>query len=473
VTGRRLFLGFAVSGLALFMVVLDNLVVTTALPAIRRDLGASLQQLEWTVNTYTLTYAVLLLLGAALGDRFGRKRVFVAGLTLFTAASAAAALSPSIDVLIVVRALQGIGGAIVTPLSLTILSDAVGTERRDLALGAWSGVAGLAVASGPVVGGAVVQGASWQWIFWLNVPIGLLTLPLALRFLGESHGRAEPLDLVGLSLVSAGLLGIVWGLVNGDNDGWTSGRIVAPTATGAILCLGFVWWEKRAAAPMVPLRLFRSRTLSAANGASLLMYFGLFGSIFLLTQFLQTVQGYSPLQAGLRVLPWTLVPMFVAPAAGALSDRVGGGVLMAVGLAIEAAGLAWLALVAAPDVAYPSLIGAFILEGAGTGLFFAPVANVVLSAVPTEDEGKSSGVNNAVRELGGVFGIAVLASVFSHSGSLGSAQAFVGGLTAALWIGAASVGVGALAACAIRGTRRPMPMVTTRPAASPPARRAA
>jgi EmrB/QacA subfamily drug resistance transporter len=435
---------FIVTSLALFMVVLDNLVVTTALPVIRVDLGASLEELEWTVNAYTLTFAVLLLTGAALGDRFGRRRVFAAGLALFTGASAAAALAPSMNALIAARAIQGIGGAIVMPLTLTILSNAFPKEKRGLAIGAWSGIAGLAVASGPLVGGAVVDGLAWQWIFWLNVPLGIVLAPLALGVLRESYGPTSRLDLPGLALVSAGLFGLVWGLINGNSDGWTSPQIVGSLAVGAILTAGFVAWELRAPAPMLPMRFFRHRAFAAANGASLFMYFGMFGSIFLLAQFLQTVQGHSPLGAGLRVLPWTAMPMFVAPIAGALSDRIGGRPLMAGGLALQAIGLGWLAVVTTPTVPYSELVIPFILSGTGMAMFFAPVANVVLSAVRPEEEGQASGTNNTIREVGGVFGVAVLASVFAHYGGYASPQAFVDGLSPAIWVGAIVVGVGAV-----------------------------
>ena len=446
---------FVITSLALFMVVLDNLVVSTALPVIRTDLNASLEGLEWTVNAYTLTFAVFLLTGAALGDRFGRRRMFVAGLTLFTLASAAAALAPNIDTLIAARAVQGIGGAIVTPLTLTILSGAFPKEKRGLALGAWSGIAGLAVASGPLVGGAVVDGISWQWIFWLNVPIGILLAPLAFGFLRESHGPEGRLDLPGLGLISAGLFGLVWGLIHGNGDGWTSPQIVASLSLGALLTAGFVAWELRTPSPMVPMRFFRDRAFAAANGASLLMYFGMFGSIFLLAQFLQTVQGHSPLGAGLRVLPWTAMPMVVAPIAGALSDRIGGRPLMAGGLALQAIGLGWLAAVSTPTVPYTELVIPFILSGTGMAMFFAPVANVVLSAVRPEEEGKASGANNAIREVGGVFGVAVLATVFSQYGGYGSPQTFVDGLEPAIWVGAIVVGVGALISLAIPRRRRP------------------
>jgi len=441
---------FAITSVALFMTTLDNLVVTTALPVIRHDLHAGLSGLEWTVNGYTLTFAVLLITGAALGDRFGRRRLFVIGLGLFTLASAAAALAPSIDVLIAARAVQGVGGAIVTPLTLTILSAAVPAERRGLVLGAWGGISGLAVAIGPLVGGAVVEGISWQWIFWLNVPIGLALIPLAALRLRESRGPNKALDLPGLALASIGLLGIVWGLVRGNDVGWGSGEIVGTLLGGASVLILFVLWELRAPAPMLPLRFFKNRTFSAANGASFLMFFGMFGSIFLLAQFFQTVQGYSPLSAGLRILPWTMMPIFVAPIAGALSDRIGGRPLMVVGLSLQAAGLAWLAAVGSPTAAYAVFVVPFIISGIGMALYFAPVANVVLSSVKPEEEGQASGANNAIRELGGVFGIAVLASVFAHYGGYGTGQTFVDGLTPALYAGAGVVGLGALAAHGIR-----------------------
>ncbi len=440
----------AITSLALFMVSLDNLVVTTALPVIRRQLHASVSQLEWTVNAYTLTFAVLLLTGAALGDRFGRRRLFTLGLLLFTGASAFAALSTSANMLDVARALQGVGGAIVAPLTLTILAAGVPAERRGLALGIWGGIGGLAVALGPLVGGAVVSGISWHWIFWLNVPIGIVLAPLAWRRLEETRGPESALDLPGLGLASAGLLGIVWGLVRGNEHGWTSPGIVAPTVLGVVLLAGFVAWERRAPAPMLPMRFFRGRTFTLANVASLLMFFGMFGSIFLLAQYFQTVQGLSPLQSGLRILPWTAMPMFVAPLAGAFSDRIGGERLMTAGLALQGAGLIWIASVTTATTPYLDLVGPFALSGAGMALFFAPVAAVVLAAVRPEEQGKASGATNAIRELGGVFGVAVLASVFAHGGGYRSPQSFADGTTTAVYLGGAVVLLGALAAALIR-----------------------
>src|SRR4029453_10858948 len=437
---------FAITSVALFMVTLDNLVVTSALPVIRRNLHASLSQLEWTVNAYTLTFAVLLLTGAALGDRFGRRLVFVAGILVFTAGSALAALSTSATALDLARGIQGVGGAIVTPLTLTLLSAAVPRERRGLALGAWGGISGLAIAIGPLVGGAIVEGLSWQWIFWLNVPIGLLLAPVAYSRLEESHGPADRLDLPGPPLASAGLFGIVWALVRGNSVGWGSPEIVGSLVAGAAVVALFVLWELRAEAPMLPMRFFRNRTFTLSNMSSLFMFFGMFGSIFLLIQFFQTVQGYSPLQSGLRILPWTAMPIFVAPIAGALSDRIGGQRIMATGLALQAAGLAWIAAVSTPTTPYSEVVIPFFISGIGMALFFAPVANVVLSAVRREEEGQASGAANAIRELGGVFGVAVLASIFAHYGGYLSAQDFVDGLRPAVWVGAAIVGVGSVLA---------------------------
>ena len=444
----------AVTSAALFMASLDNLVVTTALPSIRDHLHASLQGLQWTVNAYTLTFAVLLLTGASLGERYGRRRMFVIGLALFTAGSAAAALAPGIGWLIAARAVQGVGAAIVVPLTLTLLSAAVPPQRRGLALGIWGAVGGLAIAIGPLVGGAVVEGASWQWIFWLNVPIGIALLPIARARLTESHGPATSLDLPGVVLASLGLLGIVYGVVSGNDHGWTSATVLAPIVVGALLVAGFIAWELRARQPMLPMHLFRSRGFTMTNVASLLMFFGMFGSIFLLAQFLQVVQGYSPLEAGLRTLPWTGMPVLIAPVAGALSDRIGGRSLLATGLALQAIGLGWLAAVASPTVPYATLVPAFVVAGVGMSLFIAPVANVVLSSVRRDQEGIASGASNAIRELGGVFGIAVLGAVFSAHGSYASGSAFVAGLAPAVWVGAAAVAVAAGAALLLPRARR-------------------
>ncbi|WP_087925749.1 DHA2 family efflux MFS transporter permease subunit [Streptomyces albireticuli] len=455
---------FIVTGLAGFMAMLDNLVVMMALPAISEDLGGGIDNLEWTVSAYTLTFAVLLMLGAAMGDRFGRRRMFIGGLALFTAASAAAALSPGIDALVAFRAAQGVGAALLMPLTLTLLMAAVGPKYRGAVLGAWGAINGLAIASGPLIGGLLVQHISWHWIFWLNVPIGVLLIPLARWKVSESHGPNNRLDVVGTIIVSLGFLGIVFGLIRGNADGWSSPLIVSSIAAGGVLLAAFVWWEMKVDEPMLPMRLFRNRTFSAVNLTSLLMALGMFGAIFLLTQFLQTVQGYSPVEAGVRLLPWTGTPILVAPIAGILSDRVGGRPLIVLGLFLQAIGLGWWALVAEPDVSYLTQLAPMILSGTGMSLFYAPVANVLMQSVRTVEQGVASGSNNALREVGGALGIAVLAAIFAGQGSYDSPQRFVDGLVPALWAGTGVLALGGIAMCFAR--RHPAPE-TSRPGGDP------
>jgi EmrB/QacA subfamily drug resistance transporter len=439
----------AIISIGLFMVVLDNLVVSVALPSIHRDLGASIQSLEWTVNAYVLAYAVLLLTGAALGDRFGRKRMFIGGLALFTVSSAAAALAPTMGLLIAARAIQGAGAAVVTPLTLTLLADAFPPERRGMALGVWSGVSGTAVALGPLVGGAVIQAASWQWIFWINVPIGLTLLPLAAARLAESYGPSRKLDLRGLALASTGLFGIVYGLVRSQSQGWTSPEIIAALGIGVVLVIAFVRHELRTPAPMLPMTFFANRGFAVTNVVSLAMYFGMFGSIFFLSQFLQNVLHNTPLQAGVKLLVWTGATMVVAPLAGIFSERFGSRWFMVAGLGLQALALGWLATLAGVHQSYSSMIPPFVLAGSGMALVFAPSANAVLASVRTDQAGQASGANNAIRELGGVLGIAVLATVFTSNGSYISPQAYVDGLTPAMWVGTAVLAAGALIAALV------------------------
>ncbi|MET9964295.1 DHA2 family efflux MFS transporter permease subunit [Streptomyces sp. NPDC006326] len=451
-----------------FMAALDNLVVTTALPAIRKDLGGALADLEWTVNAYTLTFAVLLMFGAALGDRFGRRRLFIAGLAIFTGASAAAALSPGIEALIAARAVQGVGAAVMMPLSLTLLTAAVPAARRGMALGINGAVGGLAVASGPLVGGSLTEHISWQWIFWLNVPIGLALIPLARLRLAESKAPTARLDVPGTLLISGGLFGIVYGLVNANAHGWTSGPVLTGLIAGTALVGAFVRHGFTSANPMLPMRLFRSRGFLGINAAGLLMFLGMFGSIFLLSQFLQGVAGYTPTEAGLRMLPWTGMPMIVAPVAGILADRIGGRPVVAAGLALQALGLAWFAMILSTDVSYAAQLPALIISGIGMGLYFAPASHVLMSTVAPADQGKASGTNNALREVGGALGVAVLASVFSAQGGYASPQSFADGTVPALWIGAGAV---ALAACLalLLPRRAKVPPLAARAAAPTPA----
>jgi EmrB/QacA subfamily drug resistance transporter len=436
----------AIVSIGLFMVVLDNLVVSVALPSIRRELGASIQSLEWTVNAYVLAYAVLLLTGAALGDRFGRRRMFSFGIALFTLSSAAAALAGSADLLIAARAMQGVGAAIATPLTLTLLAEAFPQERRGVAIGIWSGISGIAVALGPLVGGAVVQAATWHWIFWINVPIGLVLVPLAATRLDESYGAARRLDLRGLLLGSTGLFGIVYGLVQSQTLGWTSTQIIVSLVGGALLLIAFVAYELRTPEPMLPMQFFAKRSFAVTNAVSLSMYFGMFGSIFFLSQYLQNVLHNTPLQAGVKLLVWTGATMVVSPLAGFFSERFGSRLFMVAGLSLQAIALAWLATLASMTQSYTSMIAPFILAGAGMALVFAPAANAVLSSVKVSEAGQASGATNAIRELGGVLGIAILATVFTSHGSYASPQAYIDGLTPAIWVGVGVLAAGALIA---------------------------
>jgi EmrB/QacA subfamily drug resistance transporter len=434
---------FLVSGIAVFMVSMDNLIVTNALPVIRHSLDTGLEGLEWTVNAYTLTFAVFLLTGAALGDRFGRRRMMFIGLTVFTLASAAAALAPNIGVLIGARAVQGLGGAMVMPLTLTLLASVVPPERRGVAFGIWGAMSGLGVALGPVIGGAVTDGFSWQWIFWINVPIGILLLPV-IGLVRESRGGAGRLDPVGVVLITTGLFGVVFGLVRGNGQGWASGQVLASLIGGGVLVAAFLAWQARAKAPMVPLELFRSRGFAVVNLVSLVMAFGMFGAVFLGAQYLQTVQGFSPLEAGLRSLPWTAVPAIAAPLSGLLSDRFGARAVICVALALQATGILWLGVESTVDLPYSALIAPFVLSGLGMGLFFAPMARLTLGFAPRNLEGVASGTSNALRQLGTVLGIAVLGSVFSAYGSYASIPDFVTGMTAAMKVGGVVLAVGAV-----------------------------
>ncbi|GAB0102945.1 MFS transporter [Nocardia sp. JMUB6875] len=454
----------AAVGIPMFMVTLDNLVVTNALPVIRTELHASLTDLQWFVNAYTLSFASLLLTASALGDRLGRRRLFVIGIALFTLASAACALATEPWMLIAARAVQGFGGAAVMPLSLTLLSAAVPEKMRSAAIGIWGGISGLGVALGPVVGGAVVDGLSWQWIFWLNVPIGILAVPLAARVLNESFGGAKKLDPVGLLLSAGGVFAVVWGVIHGADDGWTSTKVLTGLIGGAVLLAAFVVWESRNAEPMLPLRLFRSRSFSAVNTVLFTFSVGVFGSIFLLAQYFQVVQGYSPLASGIRTLPWTLAPMVVAPLAGLVIDRVGVRPLIAVGQVFLSVALLWMALITSVDVSYGSFIAPFVLGGIGMGLTFAPTATAVMASAAPADQGMASGANNTIREVGVAMGVAVLASVFASHGSYLSPEAYVDGLIPAVKVGAAIVAVGAVVSLFLPSRRAVLESSTGAPA---------
>jgi EmrB/QacA subfamily drug resistance transporter len=414
------------------MVALDLLVVSTALNTIKEDLGASLGQVQWAVTGYGLAFAVLLMAGAALGDRFGRRRVFIIGLALFAAASAGCALSPGVGWLVAARVVQGAGAALVMPLAVALLNAQLSDDRRGRALGLFEGLTGLATIAGPPVGGSVAYLIGWEWVFWINVPIALLMIPLVRARIDESHGSDTVLDLRGMALVTGGCFGLVWGLVRGNESGWSSGEVVSALTIGAVLLILFVGWQRRTAEPMLPLRLFASRTFTAATVVSFLLYAALYGTVFFLSQYMQVGLGYSALEAGLRLIPWTATLLLVAPLAGALADRFGNRPVLVIGLLLKAAGLAWVAAVASPETSYAALLLPVVVEGVGTSMAIPVVQSAMLGAVPADDIGKASGVNGVSQELGGVFGVAILVALFTTVGSYVSAAAFTDGFIIAV-----------------------------------------
>jgi EmrB/QacA subfamily drug resistance transporter len=449
------------TSVAFFMVALDSLVVITALPAMRHDLGADIGTMAWTVNAYTLGAAGIMT-AAAVGDRLGRRRVFVFGLSLFTVASAACALAPTAGALIAARAAQGIGGAIVIPLSLTILSTSFPPERRGAVVGIWGGIAGIAVASGPLVGGAVTQGLDWHWIFWINVPIGVLAAAAARVRLAESHGQRRRLDAPALVLVGGGAVAITWALVSAADRGWGDAVVTVGLVAGVATLVAAAAWERRAPAPMLPPRLLRNRGFSAAAGAALLMTAALFAAVFMTAQYLQVALGYSPFEAGVRVLPWTATPLLVAPLAGALSDRVGARIVLAIGLLLQGAGLAWFAVNATQNPSYDALWPPLLLAGLGVSMALPTAPAAALGAVPPAEIGTASGVSSTMQRLGAPVGIAVVSPVFAAFGSLADPASFVAGFRPAIAVAAGVSVIGAAAAVliprtSVRDTTQPAP----------------
>ncbi|MGN6751883.1 MAG: DHA2 family efflux MFS transporter permease subunit [Intrasporangium sp.] len=447
-------LAVAAASLPMFMATLDNLVLTSALPVIDADLHATVTELSWFMNAFTLSFASLMLTAASLGDRLGRRRVMLAGIVVFTLASIASALSTTPTALIVSRAIQGAGAAAIMPLSLTLLASAVPERLRPVAIGIWSGVSGLGVALGPVIGGAVVEGISWQAIFWLNVPVAIVAIPLLRFAIRESKAGRPRLDLIGTILLGGAVFLGIWGIVHGNDDGWTAASVLGPLVAATLLVPGYLLWASRRRDAVLPLRLFASRSFSAANVIGLLFTLGMFGAVFLLAQYLQVVMGYSPLEAGIRTLPWTAAPMVFAPLAGVLARRIGVRPLLLVGLASQTVALAWFASVTASYAGYGSFVAPLLLAGAGMGLTFAPSATAVLDGLPDSDFAVASSANSTVREFGVAIGIAVLVAVFlAHGGSI-SPTGYDGAIGPALLTGAAAVGVAALAALFIPGRRR-------------------
>jgi EmrB/QacA subfamily drug resistance transporter len=453
---RRWFL-LGVMCLSLVMVVMAVSGLNVALPTMQRALGADATDLQWIVDAYAIVFAGLLLTAGALGDRFGRKGALLGGLTVFALGSVVGAFADSSSMVIAARAISGIGAAFVMPATLSLLTVVFPPHERGKAIAMWAGFAGAGGALGPLVAGFLLTGwwifptFWWGSVFVVNIVVTTAVIVAVTLFAPRSRDdTATPLDPVGAALSLVGVGALLYGIIEGPERGWGNAMVVGAFALAVVMLATFVWWELRTEHPMLPMRFFRNRTFALANVASLLMFFGMFGAIFFIAQFFQTVQGLSPFQSGLRILPWTAMPMLVAPIAGALSDRIGGHRLMGAGLALQAIGLAWIAAVSTPTTPYVEFIGPFLISGFGMALFFAPVAHVVLSSVRPEQEGQASGANNAIRELGGVVGVAVLAAVFTVNGGYGSGQQFVDGMNPAVMIGAALVAVGAIAAFAIK-----------------------
>ncbi|MEF2977160.1 DHA2 family efflux MFS transporter permease subunit [Subtercola sp. YIM 133946] len=441
-----IWLGILAASLPMFMATLDNLIMTSALPVIRVDLNASISELQWFVNAYTLSFATFMLMAVALGDRLGRRSVFIFGIALFTAASAFSALSTESWMLIVGRAFQGVGAAALMPLSLTLLVGSVSTRLRPLAIGIWGGVSGLGVALGPLIGGAVIEGWNWQAIFWLNVPVGIISIPLVLIALPNTFGARLRADVLGLVLVGSGVLAIVYGIIRGNDAGWSSLEVDGSLAAGAVLIAAFIFWESRTSAPLLPLRLFRDRSFTVANIIGITFSFGIFGAVFILIQFLQIVQGHSPLEAGVMTIPWTMAPLVVAPLTGFITPRVGTRLPIIVGLALQAVGIFWLALILSPDASYASMVGPFLFAGIGMGLVFAPSSTAVLVNMAPADQAKASGTNSVVREIGVALGIAVLTAVFTGHGGQLTPTGYVDAAIPAVTVGAAALALAALVA---------------------------
>lgn len=447
-------LAILAASLPMFMATLDNLVMTTALPVVQADLGATVGELSWFVNAYTLTFATFMLPAATLGDRLGRRKVMIAGVAVFTLASIAAALSTSADMLIAARAVQGLGAAAIMPLSLSLLASAVPASKRAVAIGIWGGVSGLGVALGPVIGGAVVDGVSWQAIFWLNVPVAVVAVPLLLVAVRESRGTWQRLDPIGTLMLGGAVFLGIWAIVHGNDDGWTSVGVLGPIVVAALLLPAYVVWARGRAHAVLPLRLFSSRGFSVANVIGLTFTIGMFGTVFLLSQYLQVVQHYSPLEAGLRTLPWTAAPMVVAPLAGMLSARTGLRSLLLVGLVLQTGSLVWFAALTESGADYSAFVAPLAMAGIGMGLTFAPSATAVLEGLPDADFAKASSANSTIREFGVALGVALLVAVFLGNGGEITPDGYDGAIGPALLTGAAAVAIAAMAALFAPGRTR-------------------
>ncbi|MGH9088428.1 MAG: MFS transporter [Acidimicrobiales bacterium] len=442
------------------MASIDATVVGIALPSIGRQFHASLGGLEWVVTGYLLTLAAWLLIGGALGDRYGRRRVFTVGVAWFTLSSAACAVAPGTTALIVTRALQGAGAALLTPGSLAIIESTFEGEDRGRAIGAWSGLGGVATAAGPLLGGYLVAASSWRWIFVINVPLGALVLWLSARRVPESSDPAAParLDWGGGLLAVLGLAGVTYGLIEGTAQGWASAPILAALAGGVAALVAFVVVEGRSPAPMLPLALFRVRRFSVTNLATFLIYGGLGGVLFLLPVELQVVDGYTPLESGAALLPLTVVMLLLSARSGRLAARIGPRLQMSIGPVVVGLGLALLARSTADATYGTGVLPAVLVFGLGLAATVAPLTATALGALPDEQAGLASAVNNDVARAGGLVAVAVLPAIAGITGGayLHAAELAPGFRTAVLVAGAWCAAAGLLAAIGLRPSHHPV-----------------
>ena len=494
----------------LFLIMLDNTIVNVALPSIQRDLDASPSMLEWTINAYVLSFAVLIMLGGKLGDRFGRKLMFLVGLAIFTGMSVACALAPSIEWLVAFRTGQGVGGALMNPLTLSIIVAAFPRRELGTAIGIWAGISALALAIGPVLGGVLVQHVSWSAIFWINVPVGLVGAAVTVWAVRESRDPTSfTLDLPGVGLITAGLFFLVWGLIETNDHSWTSAYTLGFLGAAAVTLAAFVWWEARTANPMVPLEFFRTAAFSAPVVLVAFVGLALFGVVYFITLYFQNVKGWSPQKSGVAALPLTGMVMLVGPMAGTLQSRFTPRQLMTTGMLMLSGGLLGLSQLQV-DSSYNSIWPFYVLMGVGLACTMPTTSATAMAAVDPRKAGVASGVVNAARQVGAAVGLAVLGAVGATLASSSwqddvaqlppaargpasaleelviggqgrvvgtiagpeaqqrALEAFVTGVQGAMWVGAALTFAAAMTAfIGLRGT--PSPRNTERPAdAHPP-----
>lgn len=448
---RRKWWTLAAVSFGLFMIMLDNTVVNVALPSIQADLGIGLSELEWIVAGYALTFAALMLTGGKLADLYGRRRMFVLGLVVFTLASLACGLADSGTELIVARIVQGVGAALMNPATLSIISATFPAAQRGTAIGIWAGVSGLALAIGPLVGGLLTQHIDWSWIFFVNVPVGVVAVVASLLLIDESKDTSleQRLDLPGLVTSAVGLFALTYGLIEANAYGWTSGRILASFAVAVVSLAAFLGLERRQRLPMLDLSLFRSRTFAGANLVILLVALSMFGVFFFVSLYMQNVLGYSAVQAGAAFLPMTVLIILIAPIAGKATDQVGSRALMTVGMALVAAQLLWFSR-ADVDSSFWSLLPGLVIGGLGMAMTFTPATAAAMRSVPVDKAGVGSAVLNSFRQVGGSIGIAVMGAIMAHeAGGRRTPQAFMDGFSTSLVAAAAVAFVGAIVAFAL------------------------